>query len=420
MNTALSSVSLTDVRCFADEQHANLSKITLLVGENSVGKTTFLGCLNALGQLASLNELEDKVNYFDEAPFSMGSFDTLARSGADSFRVATGWEGGPFSQFAIEFAKGDTLRLKENELKLKLSDSPSEMDSTLTIVREISENDRECWCFDGPSFQFRLNQSEASYTQFTTWLARSIRYGLLPFAGTKAGFEMRTGDTANQNLAAFIKFSNFFKHRFRPPKTPHRIISIDPRSLKLKRLYDFNPFEESNDTLNKINDVGRRLGLFNQVEVRQDEHGKFQVLIDVSGSLRNLNDVGHGVASLLPFIKTLVKASSGTLFLLQQPEVHIHPSAQAKLVEMMADSKHAFVIETHSDHIIDWFRILVMEKKLAHSDVAIIYFEPLPGDASATRLHHISLDKCANLNGQPPSYRRFFSNETNKLLGLPT
>ena len=121
MNAALSTVSLTDVRCFSGEQRVDLSKTTLLVGENSVGKTTFLGCLHALGQLASLNELNDQTNYFNQEPFSMGSFDTLARSGSTSFRVAIGLDGGPFRQFAIEFARGADASLKEIALESELS-----------------------------------------------------------------------------------------------------------------------------------------------------------------------------------------------------------------------------------------------------------------------------------------------------------
>ena len=85
----------------------------------------------------------------------------------------------------------------------------------------------------------------------------------------------------------------------------------------------------------------------------------------------------------------------------------------------MTRSDHRFVIETHSDHVIDWFRILAREGGLAHSDVAIIYFESHPGDPSATRLHQISFDGRANMRGQPHSYREFFSVETARLLGFP-
>ena len=422
MSTALSTVSLTDVRCFAGEHRAKLSKITLLVGENSVGKTTFLGCLNAIGRLASLDDLEDKTNCFDQAPFSMGSFDTLARSGSTSFRVAIGLDGSPFGDFAIQFAEGAGASLKETALELRLSDSSPETGPTLTIVREAPESRSERWRFDGPTFQFNLRQSDVSYVQFTTWLSRSIRYGLLPFAGDSMQFRKRVGHTTDQDLAAFGKFVNFFRSQFRAPETPLRITPIPARGLEPQRLYPLNPLEgpSSQMDLDAINDAGRRLNLFNRIDVRQVGDGAFEVLADVSGSLRNLSDVGYGVSSLLPFLKTLASAPRYTLFLLQQPEVHIHPSAQAKLVEMMARSDHAFIIETHSDHVIDWLRILVKEQRLAPSDVTIIYFERLPSDASATCLHQISLDQRANLSGQPRGYRQFFSHETARLLGLPT
>ena len=421
MSTALRTVSLTDVRCFAGEQRADLSKITLLVGENSVGKTTFLGCLNALVRLAGLEELDDQTNCFDQAPFSMGTFGTLARSGSTSFRVAIGLNDGPVGQFAIQFTEGAGGSLKEFALDLQLSDGPPETGPTLAIVRETPDSYSERWRFDGPAFRFHLSQSDVSYVQFTTWLSRSIRYGLLPFAGDVTQFRKRVGNATDQDLAAFGRFVNFFRHRFLAPKTPLQITPIHPRGLEPQRLYTFNPLDGPSGRLDldAINEAGRHLRLFNRIDVRQLGRDTFEVLVDVSGTLRNISDVGYGVASLLPFLKALASAHSGTLFLLQQPEVHIHPSAQAKLVEMMAKSDHAFIVETHSDHVIDWFRILVKEQQLAPSDVGIIYFEALPSDASVTHLHQISLDERANLRGQPRSYRQFFSNETARVLGLP-
>ena len=46
-------LTLCDVRCFQDAQRGNLRPITLLVGENSTGKTTFLGCYRVLHQAFS-------------------------------------------------------------------------------------------------------------------------------------------------------------------------------------------------------------------------------------------------------------------------------------------------------------------------------------------------------------------------------
>ena len=79
--SALTSLSLTNVRCFEGTQQARLPRITVLVGDNSAGKSTFLGCFRALAKLTSLEDLKDE-NHFDEPPFGMGSFATIARSGA--------------------------------------------------------------------------------------------------------------------------------------------------------------------------------------------------------------------------------------------------------------------------------------------------------------------------------------------------
>ena len=39
---------IKDVRCFKGEQVVDICPITFLIGENSTGKTTLLGCMQAL------------------------------------------------------------------------------------------------------------------------------------------------------------------------------------------------------------------------------------------------------------------------------------------------------------------------------------------------------------------------------------
>ena len=70
---------LCDVRCFQGAQRGALRPITLLVGENSTGKTTFLGCYSVLHQAFSRPNL-DRTPDFNEPPFAMGSFRDIARS----------------------------------------------------------------------------------------------------------------------------------------------------------------------------------------------------------------------------------------------------------------------------------------------------------------------------------------------------
>ena len=73
---------LRDVRCFGGEQRVPLRPITLLVGENSTGKTTVLGCYAAMRRLLSRRDTFTFVNEpdFNEEPFAMGSFRDIVRS----------------------------------------------------------------------------------------------------------------------------------------------------------------------------------------------------------------------------------------------------------------------------------------------------------------------------------------------------
>ena len=394
-----------------------------MVGENSVGKSTFLGCLNAIGQMAALPEHSDRTNFFDKIPFCMGSFESIARSGCESFRVALGLDKGLFHRFAVNFAKSSDTPLEQVRLEMQMYDRASQPGPSLTIDREIPEGRPEFWCFDGPRFQFCLNRSEVSELQFTTWLSRYIAYGNLPFAGSTDNFKVRVNDPTGLEITAFTKFVNFFRSYFRGPISPPRIIPVPPRGLKRKRRYSGNPIKAlgGSDDLEMINRIGRKLNLFEQLDLQKLPTDQFEILVNVSGSYYNLVDVGYGVTSLLPVIIALGNAPRETvLFLLQQPEVHVHPSSQAEFIKMMAESNHAFVLETHSDHVIRWLRILIKEGVLESSDVGIIYFEPVPEDKSATHLHQISLDRRANLSGHPPSYRQFFSSETDRLLGFAT
>ena len=420
MSCPITDISITNIRTFSGIHRAKLSRITLLVGENSVGKSTFLGCLNALGQMAALYELNDRTNFFNQRPFYMGSFESVVRSGCESFRVALGLDKGLFHRFAIDFAKSSDTSLEEIKLEVQMYDRTSQPGPRLTINREISEDGPEFWRFDGPKFQFYLNRSEVSDLQFTTWLSRYIAYGNLPFSGSTDNFRTRVNDPMGLEITEFTKFVNFFRNYFRGPSSPPRIIPIPPHGLEKERKYSYDPIKslDGDGDLEMINRVGRKLGLFEQLDVRKLSADQFEILVNISGSSYNLVDVGYGVTSLLPFVITLGSAPPGTVFLLQQPEVHVHPSTQADLIKMMAESDHAFVVETHSDHVIRWLRILIKEKVLESSDVGIIYFERLPEDKSATCLHQISFDRRANFSGHPPSYREFFSGETNRLLGF--
>ena len=180
-------------------------------------------------------------------------------------------------------------------------------------------------------------------------------------------------------------------------------------------------------TLKKgLEDFGKAAGLFDEISVRQ--FGKsgsepFQVQVRRfdgrrKGPHRNLIDVGHGVSQILPVITELLRPDAPPLFLLQQPEVHLHPSAQAALATFfcqVASREHQLIVETHSDHILDRVRMEVRDGRtpLKPEDVSILYFER--GDLDVN-IHSIRIDQLGNILDAPKGYRRFFMEETTRSL----
>ena len=107
----MDEIRFANFRCFREQQSARLAPLTLLVGENSTGKTSFMALIRALWDAAYVHAIPD----FKETPFDLGSFDEVVynRSGraADSETIEAGvtltrlqqpiadgdyWEDGPY------------------------------------------------------------------------------------------------------------------------------------------------------------------------------------------------------------------------------------------------------------------------------------------------------------------------------------
>jgi hypothetical protein len=172
-----------------------------------------------------------------------------------------------------------------------------------------------------------------------------------------------------------------------------------------------------------LNDFGEASGIFQEISVRplgQAESDPFQIVVKIAGPPSNLIDVGYGVSQVLPIIVDLLLNQSSRTYLLQQPEVHLHPRAQAELGSFLAgfvkETNSRLVVETHSDYIIDRLRSDIRDSKnLTCNDVLILFFERQDLDI---KIHPINIDERGNLRKVPQGYRSFFLQEQQLLLGI--
>ena len=88
---------------------------------------------------------------------------------------------------------------------------------------------------------------------------------------------------------------------------------------------------------------------------------------------------GFGTNTLVQLLFEMVRAVPGATVLIEEPEVHLHPKAQADLASVLVEEAKAadkqVIMTTHSEHVAGRLLTLVAEGKLSPEEVAIYSFE---------------------------------------------
>lgn len=121
-----------------------------------------------------------------------------------------------------------------------------------------------------------------------------------------------------------------------------------------------------NKTLSvQINDWMRRLNLASGLNSLKDSMNQYRTEVSVKGDLKvDLCNTGFGNSQILPILVQGIMTPSNGMFIVEDPEVHMHPSVQAGMADFfiaMALEGKTVVVETHSDHIITRLRRRISE-----------------------------------------------------------
>jgi AAA ATPase-like protein len=415
---------IENVRCFAGKHEIPIRPLTILLGENSSGKTTLLAVLASMFNVAFPTRPQ-----FNYPPYDLGNFDTIATYKA----------GG--SGHARKFSIGYVQSLDGNSGLLEALATYRGSQGTARLLEFwLRQPDAEAHLWNGKSgedVRARLALRYNGKTHVTQGELLRFSAAEYPYGNLFSDLLHLKGQTAD------AEWREHFREAF-SVLLRGGALSIAPIRMKRRRTYD--QFGEGYDpegdrvpillagilagkakqkhrrTLTAaLRHFGKESGLFNEIRIKRlgrKPGDPFQVLVSVGdGPASNLMDVGYGVSQSLPVIVESVLSNEGALLLVQQPEVDLHPKAQAALgsffANVVAKSQKRMVVETHSDYIIDRIRQDVASGRIPPEDVVFLYLERKAGK---TKFFPMTLDKLGNLNGAPPTYRKFFLREAMNLL----
>lgn len=462
----ISSMRLRNFRCFR-EAEAETKPLTILVGENSAGKTSFMAMAKAALESAFLLP-PPRFQYFNSAPFFLGGFEDVvycphsipnsewfeatlnfAANGSELESPAAEYFGREI-KYTVRFAKHGTSFLPVKR-KFEWDDVWAEMnfrqkgDSYDPEIKFGIEN--RSWKFNNPQiFEsrscgftinanfdelfFHMRRCDPENSKESNTVGEVISKKPHFSHDAKKTIELFLGEIEKISSRVTNKNPDSWIYASSPVKTgPLRI--YDPSSAGDEALGCLANLARTNFAKwkclkSKLEEFGKKSDLFDEIKVdfllEDTSSSPFRLLFRKSGGARlkggwkNMIDIGFGVSQSLPLLVDLLREDSPNIVFLQQPEVHLHPKAQASfgslICELAAAGKWIF-IETHSDTILCRIRMDVRDEvvNLSHNNVCTLFFERIGQEA---KIHTMGFNQQGNITRAPDHYRKFFLMETKR------
>ena len=399
--------------------------IILLLGANSAGKSALLNALLMLKQSLEDMTYENPFVFYAKKGVDIGSFeDAVFRHEVDmkkpmvfSFDVEVEKN---FSEFGL--SKGDSVILS-----IKVAYNKKRRTNVVIGFDMVRGYDKQCiLSMEKRSTSltaktiFKSDLFEVPDDLFVDW------YNFLPAippskTEVEPGSKLLT-ELYELNRDIVLQIVNHLRHtvhigplRREPDRTyhftgetPHNVGRDGGDALKILFLDKY-----SASPINLIDDVNQwleKMGYVLEWDVLKGGMAHM-MLKDKSGIKINLKDVGFGISQLLPVLIQGYVAEAEQTILMEQPEIHLHPRAQANLGDLfiaLAEPKKSLIVETHSEHLMLRLRRRIAEQKIPKEMVGIYFVEWKDGESVVSR---IELDDYGQMVNVPEGFKTFFSDD---------
>lgn len=153
----------------------------------------------------------------------------------------------------------------------------------------------------------------------------------------------------------------------------------------------------------------KKLGLIHSFKVERIADGSNLYQVKVKRSSQSsevlITDVGFGVSQVLPVLVMCYYVPEHSTILLEQPEIHLHPSVQMGLadvfIDVMKNRDIQIILESHSEHLLNRLQRRLAENKVNRDKVSLYFCETGQAGSNLTRLN---FDLVGNIVNWPKDF----------------
>jgi hypothetical protein len=143
------------------------------------------------------------------------------------------------------------------------------------------------------------------------------------------------------------------------------------------------------------------------VESVAEDSSLYQVRVQKTPSSAKvlITDVGFGVSQILPVLVLCYYAPPGSIILLEQPEIHLHPAVQSGLADVFIDAVKnrnvQIIVESHSEHLLRRLQRRIAEQSIEPENIALYFCDT---DINGSKLNLLDIDVFGNILNWPKSF----------------
>ena len=318
-------IGIKNFKCFREKSDIDFSDITINVGINSVGKSTFIQSLllirqgyDELVKYQGTNEKDFTLHLNGPYDLQIGTYNQIVSNGNENILLSV-------DDFSMELCQG------KDEFSLLYH-----YENTVEDLPNCSLFSPDFYYINAERLGPRNYQNIGNYDNQLCGYHGENTFEILETYGTELVTDKRkrVGEEFTVNILS--------------KQVQYWMDYIIPG-------VEFNPGRDTDTRTAKL-------------RIRQTTQDT---------DFNSPYNFGFGISYLLPIIVTGLLAKQDSIIIVENPEAHLHPSGQSKIgyfLAQMAASGVKVIIETHSEHVVNGIRLYALKNNFPSEKICINYF----------------------------------------------